>query len=193
MPLYHVSKNIHIHNCAEKKESCAVWRWKYCSVKVLVQSSRTPAATVSFFFKPTVLTAAGTLELYFLWTSFLKQSEFATSHPQRSKDIEKQVLFFSFVFECWLLSLFFFLSIWSSFRLRCFYIRSTKKHNKMKRSKASKCAAAWCKKEGTSLWLGGKSSLLASLTGFDEAKGKTRNSMCAQHCSITLTKSDTSH
>ena len=62
----HVSKNTNIYNSTEKRELCTVWGWKYCSVKVLVQSSRTPAATVSFFFKPTVLTAAGTLELYFL-------------------------------------------------------------------------------------------------------------------------------
>ena len=70
---------------------------------------------------------------------------------------------------------------WEIFFICSEFTSAVEKYKKRKKGKAPKRAAAWCKKDRTSLWLGAKSSLLASLAGLDEAKnkGKWKKHVCS--------------
>ena len=161
-----------------------MWTWKYCSVKVLVQATRTPAATVSFLFLFLNL-LVWLLQARQSSTFYEPHSSNGASLPLPTHNIprtsRKQFCYYYYYCFFFLMFKLLFFYWWEIFFICSEFTSAVEKYKKRKKGKASKRAAAWCTKDRTSLWLGAKSSLLASLAGLDEAKnkGKWKKHVCS--------------
>ena len=155
-----------------------------CQSASLVQQDTSSHSFLSFFFLNALFSL---LQARQSSTFFEPHSSNSASLPLLTHNIQRTsrtTVFFVFLFLQVLKNALhsFFPDLKFFFYLRCFTC-AEQKEKKRKRTKVPKCAAAWCKWDRTSLWLGTKSSLLASFTGFDEAKKKKTRKQEKHVCS----------